>query len=107
MNIFTTSQEYHIGCSCCVADLCQQQPLRLQFQLDSVSLVVQELLQLEVLESTQGAVISPVNSYLHFPGLSTENNKKISLLKLHLICALSRFYYIYEIRLQIKPDVHR
>ena len=33
--------------------LSQQQPLGLQFQLDLVPLVVQELLQLQVLERTQ------------------------------------------------------
>lgn len=45
--------------------LSQQQALRLQLQLNSVFLVVQELLQLHVLQSAQRAVVLPVNSDLH------------------------------------------
>lgn len=57
----------------CVPNLSQQQPLWLQLQLNLVPLVVQELLQLQVLQGTQGAVISPVHGNLHLPRLSTQH----------------------------------
>lgn len=60
--------------------LSQQQPLWLQFQLDLVSLVVQEILQLQVLQSTQGAIIPPVHSDLHLPGLITKHEHLIALI---------------------------
>lgn len=49
--------------------LCQEQALRLQIKLDAVPLVIQKLFQLQVLQSAQGAVISPVHGYLQLPGL--------------------------------------
>lgn len=55
----------------CVLYLSQQQPLWFQFQLDLMSLVVQELFQLQVFQSTKGPVISPVHRNLHLPGLIT------------------------------------
>lgn len=53
----------------------QQQPLWLQLQLDLVPLVVQELLQLQVLQGAQRAIISPVHGYLHLPGLKPGHDK--------------------------------
>lgn len=60
--------------------LSQQQPLWLQFQLDLVPLVVQELLQLQVLQSAQGAVIPPVHSDLHLPGLNATHSMDVNLM---------------------------
>lgn len=55
-------------CVClCICNLSQQQSLRLQLQLNSVFLIIQELFKLHILQSTQRAVVLPVNSDLHLP----------------------------------------
>ena len=58
----------HVCAFVCVY-LCQQQALRLQLQLNFVFLVVQELLQLQVLQGGQRAVVLPVDCNLHLPRL--------------------------------------
>lgn len=77
-------------CVVCVY-LSQQQALRLQLQLNSVLLVVQELLQLQVLKSAQRAVVLPVNCDLHLPRLkrrhpAVSTERKAALNKLFGAC---------------------
>lgn len=77
-------------CVVCVY-LSQQQALRLQLQLNSVLLVVQELLQLQVLKSAQRAVVLPVNCDLHLPRLkrrhpAVSTERKAALNKLFCAC---------------------
>lgn len=56
--------------------LSQQQALRLQLQLNSVFLVIQELFKLHILQSTQRAVVLPVNSNLHLPRLKHTHTQR-------------------------------